>query len=35
MRCRSCGRHFPLTQFADMLDEDWENYYASFPMDRL
>ncbi|MFP5220951.1 MAG: dual CXXC motif small (seleno)protein [Acidobacteriota bacterium] len=35
MRCRSCGRFFPLSQFKDMLDDDWEAFYASIPMDRL
>jgi hypothetical protein len=35
VRCRSCGKTYPLTHFKDMLDEDWEEFYASFPMDRL
>jgi len=35
VRCRSCGKTYPLAFFSEMLDEDWEAYYASFPMDRL
>ena len=35
MRCRSCGKTYPLTDFKEMIDDDWEEFYASFPMDRL
>jgi hypothetical protein len=35
MRCRSCGREYPLEQFSDLMDDDFEQQLANVRCDRL
>jgi transcription elongation factor Elf1 len=35
LRCKSCGATYPLESFTDMMDEDWEEFYAGVPLDRM
>jgi hypothetical protein len=35
LRCRFCGKTFPLEQFKDLIEDLWEDMLANIPCDRL
>jgi hypothetical protein len=35
LRCRVCGRHYDLKEYADNIDDDFEERMANIPLNRL
>ncbi|WP_425387484.1 dual CXXC motif small (seleno)protein [Desulfovibrio inopinatus] len=35
MRCRACGRQYPLSRFLDEMDDEFEDAFANVPLNRL